>query len=314
MRWFLWVYLAACGSVPANKPADAPPSIDAPRDAAGSGSGSAPACDVTKPFGTPMSVPGIDGSGDQIGGWFSPDLLTIYFNQLVPGLSVQNVYSAQRATGSDAFGTPMRLAGVQTDSASVEQPKVTANGLNLFMDGTASGSARIYVATRTTTLADFGAPALVAAVNSTDTADADAWINADATIMYLASVRPGSSSYDIYSTTRSSPTGTFATPAMVTELASTSVDDAPIASDDGLEIFFASTRSTTSNGRNDIYHATRASTSDPFSAISKVSELSTDASEDFPTWLSPDRCTLMYTSDVAGGSGGYDIWIATRPQ
>ena len=314
MRWFLWVYLAACGSVPANKPADAPPRIDAAIDAPGSGSGSAPACDVTKPFGTPMQLPGIDGSGDQMWGWFSADELTIYFTQLAPNMTVQNVYSAQRASGSDAFGAPVRLAGVQSDTASIEAPKLTANGLDMFVTDNASGSARIYVATRTTTLADFGTPSPVAAVNSTGLADADPWVNADATVMYLASDRPGSTDYDIYSTTRSSSTGTFATPAMVTELASSGVDDGPVVSDDGLEIFFASNRSTTSNGRNDIYHATRASTSGVFTAISKVSELSTDASEDFPTWLSPDRCTLMYSSDVSTGSGGYDIWVATRPQ
>src|SRR6185503_4092051 len=188
-----------------------------------------------------------------------------------------------------------------------EGPKVTANGLNLFVTDNATGSDRIYVATRTTALADFSTLSLVAAVNSTGTGDADPWINDDATVMYMASERPSSSGFDIYSTTRSSPTGTFATPAMVSELESLAVDDAPVVSADGLEIFFASSRSTTSNGRNDIYRATRASTSDSFSSISKVSELSTDVSEDFPTWLSPDRCTLMYTSDVATGSGGYDI-------
>jgi len=151
-------------------------------------------------------------------------------------------------------------------------------------------------------------------VNATGVGDADPWINPDATEMYFASDRPGSTGFDIYRTTRSSPTGTFDTPAMLPELASSGVDDAPVVSADGLELFFASNRSPMSGGRNDIYHATRASTADGFSAISEVSELSTNASEDFPTWLSPDRCTLMYTSDVAGGSGGYDIWIATRPQ
>ena len=314
MRWCLWVYLAACGSVPTNKPADAPQGKDdAAIDAAGSSSGSP--CDVTKSFGTPMSLPGIDGSGDQTWGWFSPDELTIYYVAEVPGKAISNVYAAQRASIGDAFGSGTRLAGVMSDTEDTSTPKVTADGLTLFVTAdTASGSDRIFVATRSTAVADFGTPSLVAAINSTGADDSDPWINADATVMYLASVRTGSVMFDLYTATRSSPTGTFTTPVPITELESGDVDDVPVASADGLEIFFASNRSTTSNGRNDIYHATRATTSDPFSAISKVSELSTDTSEEFPTWLSPDRCTLMYSSDAAGGSGGYDIWIATRPQ
>jgi hypothetical protein len=88
-----------------------------------------------------------------------------------------------------------------------------------------------------------------------------------------------------------------------------------VLSADGLEIFFASTRGQSgAAARNDIWHAVRSTTADGFGAPTRVAELSADATEDFPTWLSPDRCTLMFSSDRPGGNGGLDIWMATRPQ
>lgn len=65
-------------------------------------------------------------------------------------------------------------------------------------------------------------------------------------------------------------------------------------------------------GAFDIWTASRTSAANPFSSLHAVTELNS-ASNDIPTFLTPDRCTLYLQSDRPGGVGGYDIYVATKP-
>ena len=127
--------------------------------------------------------------------------------------------------------------------------------------------------------------------------------------MYFVSNRTGN--HEIFRTTRASTNNAFDIPLAVGELNSTAGEHSPVLSQDELEIFFGSYRLHSSN---DIFHARRLSTSDGFGVPMLVAELSGATSEDYPNWVSPDRCQLIFTSDREGGSGGLDLWIATRPQ
>jgi Tol biopolymer transport system component len=309
----LVIALTACGSVSTKTP-DA--SVhDAPNPDVATGSGDAPqaACDVTKPFGTITNLAGVNSNSVDEWGWLSADQLMVYFTSAATNSSDLNLYQATRATTTAAFSTPQLMGAINTTN-SEERPVVTADGLTLFAQSNASGSTHIYVAARTSPAAQFGSLTMAGGVNDTTTnvIDADPWISGDGLTMYLASTRNGT--YDIFRTTRASTTATFDTPTAVAELNGGSIEDAPVVSADGLEIFFASNRAANSNGRNDIWHATRASTADGFGMATEVTELSGTATEDFPTWISPDRCMLLFTSDRTGGNGSYDIWVATRPQ
>ena len=307
----LVLVLTACGSVSGKNPDAAVPDGQNP-DAAGTADAPPPPCDVTKPFGTLTDLAAVNSNSNDSWGWFSGDLLTIYFAGTATNSSDINLYSATRTTPTATFHTPVLMGAINTTSTE-DRPVVTADGLTLFAQSNAGGTVHIYVATRTSPAAQFGSLALVSGVNGTGTTiDADPWISADGLTMYFASTRDGT--YDIFRSTRPSTITDFGAPAAVAELDSTSVDDAPVLSADGLEIFFASNRAQGSTGRNDIWHATRATTADGFGAPAMLSELSGTTSEDFPTWVSADRCTLLITSDRAGGNGSYDIWIATRPQ
>jgi hypothetical protein len=106
-----------------------------------------------------------------------------------------------------------------------------------------------------------------------------------------------------------STTTSFGTPTEIAELNdATATDSAPVLSADGLEIFFSTNRAGGNN--TDIWRATRTSPTGTFGTPTAVSELNT-ASVEIPSWVSPDRCRIILSSDALGA---YDIYMATRPR
>ena len=105
--------------------------------------------------------------------------------------------------------------------------------------------------------------------------------------------------------------GPFGPPAIVAELsASGSNDFKESLRGDMLEIFFCSDRPG-GPGNQDVWTATRASTSDPWSTPTLVAEVSS-SSHETGTALSVDGYTLWVSSDRPGGTGGLDIYVSTR--
>ena len=100
----------------------------------------------------------------------------------------------------------------------------------------------------------------------------------------------------------------FATPVLVTELASPARTDNPTLTADLREIFFTTDRDS---GNGDVWVATRASPSAPFGAAEPVGAVNTDAFETSAA-ISGDGLTLWFGSDRAGGAGGVDVWVAQR--
>src|SRR5262249_27513015 len=124
-------------------------------------------CDVSQPFGTPATVPGVnlDSSNDSIAR-LTPDELTIFFASDRPGGSGSNdIYTATRTSRTAAFGTPQLVAGVNTSSNDAF-PSVTPNLQNLFFESSGPGTYDVYVATRTSTAAQFSTPSLVPGIDS----------------------------------------------------------------------------------------------------------------------------------------------------
>jgi hypothetical protein len=106
--------------------------------------------------------------------------------------------------------------------------------------------------------------------------------------------------------------GAFGPPVLVSELAATGFDDLKESlRGDLLEIYFCSDRPG-GPGNQDIWSATRASKSDPWSAPSLVAEVSS-TSHETGTALSAEGLTLWLASDRPGGKGGFDIYVSTRP-
>ena len=88
-------------------------------------------------------------------------------------------------------------------------------------------------------------------------------------------------------------------------------DSAPSLTADGLHLFFYSDRDTDHRDMN-LYSCSRSSLNDPWSpAVMLNSEVNSPDSDICPA-VSADGTTLIFTSNRSGGSGGDDLWMATR--
>jgi hypothetical protein len=265
-----------------------------------------PACDVSKSFGTPLLVDGVNSGDHEKFGWLTGDQLTIYFGRSQTASGGYDLYVANRAQLDAAFGDPTALQTVNT-IYSESRPIVSGDGLTLYMEYVDSAGIAIHFAVRSDLNAAFSAQMVVPVIDTT-AAEFNPWISEDGLTLYFTSNRDGYN--DIFISTRPSTTADFTKPVAVAELNSSGGDYMGALSSDGLEIFFGSSRDT-NLGNDDIFHATRSTPSGAFGAPTKIMELSDASTDEYPTWLSADRCHLMFTSNRGGG---YDVWLATRPQ
>lgn len=85
-----------------------------------------------------------------------------------------------------------------------------------------------------------------------------------------------------------------------------------VVTPDMLRAYFSSNRAGSQN--YDVFTATRATKTDPWSGIVKVPELSGPGAQ-YPSWVSPDGCRLYITTSQPDGANAavYDIVVAERP-
>jgi hypothetical protein len=125
------------------------------------------------------------------------------------------------------------------------------------------------------------------------------YLLADGRTLYLSGKSPASRGNDIFRTVGDPPQ--FGGAAVeVPGLPSDGEELAPVVSSDELEIFFASDRDGIGKPF-DIFVATRSSTTQPFSAPTRVETLST-VGIDWPLWLSPDGCDLYYINKATAAT------------
>jgi hypothetical protein len=157
--------------------------------------------------------------------------------------------------------------------------------------------------------AAFGAPTLVAGLNSTSREDGLS-LTSDRLIAFFSSFRGGTGTVDhIYTAARSAPDQTFGTPAPVTSImgSATANDFAPRISPDGLRLYFSSTRS----GARHIFLATRGTLLTDFVTPAQVAVVNS-AAEEFDEHLTGDEQTMVFASTRAGGLGVADLYVSQR--
>lgn len=257
-------------------------------------------------FAPPVPLPGVNTAYSEENGWLSPDELTLWITtNRDEGTGGYDVFRTTRADVADPFG-PLSPLGTINTLSNEERPAVTADGLTLYCasnSAASTGSFDVMVATRASTLVDFGPLASVANINSLDS-DSSPHISADGTELYFGSNRSGNA--EIYRA-QLGVGGTFDPPTVVAELGGPEfADGEPVPSADGLTIYFSSDRDDGSN----IYVATRSTRDDGFGDPIAVDDLNTNAL-DWPVWLSDDGCRLLLASSREG-EGGYDLWLAER--
>jgi hypothetical protein len=271
-----------------------------PGDAGGT-DGPAAACDRTKPFGAPVAVAELNTVDDDVLTDMSADELTAYVatNHGVAGV---HLFYATRASTSAPFGALATL--LPTGAFDDWNVAVSPDALTAVVASNRGGNADLYVATRPNTFSAFGALGTAAGLDTPQDELAPKW-GGDAKTLYFDSTRSGNR--DLY---RSAVTaGVFGAPVAIAELNGPDLEAAPVLTPDELTIYFLSLRAPTTDG--DIYVATRADKTAPFSAPKVVAEVNSP-SVDAPAFASADGCRL-YLSSARNGGVHYDIFVATRP-
>jgi Tol biopolymer transport system component len=264
----------------------------------GNGDAPRPPCDPTTPFGPASLVAGINDANYSANAHFSTDELEVFF-QRTPG-AFDTLFTATRATPSDAFGTPTPLA-INDAASDTYDGVLSTDGVTLVFASTRTGGAGgidIYRSTRPFTTAT-----PITSVD-TNTNEDQPYVQGANDALWYNSVAAGGE--DIWVAPRVG--ADYGAGTMVTELSTASADIYPTPSPDGLVIYFGSDRPG-GTGSVDIYWARRASTSVAFDPPVRVTELAT-ADGESPSWISPDLCTLYFTSTRNGGLE--HIYVARR--
>lgn len=267
----------------------------------------APMCDPLAAFDPPQPLLMAGATGSSADPALSADELTLYLTRLSPA-GDHDLFVATRSQVTDPFSAPVPLTAV--DSTSDEAvATLPAAGLDLVFESNrvANEGIHLYAATRSSSLTEFGAPALLAGVRSPDATDDDQepFLTADGKELWFISDRTGNN--EIFRATRSG--AGFASAAVVPELASASAEQHVILSADRRTVYFSSNRAAPgAKGGFDIYRAHRNSVSDGFGPPAVVPELNT-ATDDAARWLSADNCRLYMHVKV---TSGFNLFMATR--
>jgi hypothetical protein len=232
------------------------------------------------------------------------------------GLGGLDIWVSTRESADDAWGEPVNLGPPVNSSANDFCPTLARDGHTFYFVSTRQvgvqgedwcGGGDIY-ATRLRNDQSFDEPRnLGCQVNSAATEFSPFPLSerGSGPVLYFSSTRPGlGDGGDIYRS--ESHGGVFGPPELVPGINSAFDDGQPNLRRDGLEIFFYSNRpGPGAQGDDDIYVATRASVSDPWSTpVNLGPNVNTPAPDTRPS-LSWDAMTLYF------GSAG-DIYMTTR--
>ena len=83
-------------------------------------------------------------------------------------------------------------------------------------------------------------------------------------------------------------------------------------STNGLELYFTSMRVEGGDTDTNVWRATRASTEDDWGVPVRLASPISAPGRDWLPWLSQDGLDLYFSSDRAGGYGGFDIYVTRR--
>jgi Tol biopolymer transport system component len=310
VRWGLLLALCGCGFTPGEIPAsDAPVSdteglFDAPADGLGLTGCNKRWVEGTITFGSPIQLTELGGDGNQRDPFLSGDELTVYF-ATGPEMNI-DVFMATRSTLGDTF-TALQEHTEVTSNANDSRFSITRDLLYAVVSSNRpSGDVDIWSSRRANPLQPFPAfDQIDLAMVNTATDQHDPFITTDGKQLYFAH----SSTVQRIVVSARAPNGTFSTPAVVSELDSGEGDADPAVSLDERIIVYSSKRGGSLAGGN-LWYATRLSPSQPFGAPKVIPDLNTDADDGDP-WLSDDGCRLYFASDRAGGTTGWEIYLAT---
>ena len=203
--------------------------------------------------------------------------------------------------GTATFVSSLVVAGMNTSNPTPSDDELTIMFI-LRVDLTQQGD--IYVATRPSTSADWGAPVAVNELNSSDD-ESGLHLSRDGLTAWFGSLRPGGlGNHDIWTAQRATLGSPFAAPTDVTEV-NTSADETN-AGVDGTETIMVLSEGS---APEQLEISQRPDLLSMWNAPVVLPEL--DGPDDnLGATLSPDALTIYFASSRPGDAGGLDLWVA----
>jgi len=270
--------------------------------------------------GAPVNTPFFD-QGESL----SKDGLQLYYASNQPGgVGDADLYVARRACTdlarpACAWQTPVNLGATVNTSAFDAAPRLSVDGHRLYFTSTRPGGfggQDLYVSRRRDKEDDLGWQAPVnlgPGINTANDESTPDVFEDDATgasQLYYGAGPANSAAVDIYVSTLG-PDGDYGPGVPVAELNTAFIERMPTLARGGLEMFFASNRPGGSGGL-DLWTATRASTSAPWSEPVNLGPTVNSAVIDARPAISWDGTQLYFQSPRAGSLGGFDLFVTTR--
>lgn len=220
------------------------------------------------------------------------------------------------AASGQVFRAPVKKlpAPINGTPATDYAPTLPADMLTIYWTSQRAGGKGfrdVWMATRTALNQPWSSSATNVAVVSTTASEDYIDVSGDGKKLYVSATKrtPNLGQSDIWVHTWTG-SGWDAGTLLPAPVNSSSFEDDPSITDDGLELYFTSGR----QGGANIFVAKRATASTPWSkaTVTKLSINST--SFDHSPAISGDGLTLIFSSTRSGGGGGSsDHWITTRP-
>jgi Tol biopolymer transport system component len=266
---------------------------------------------VLGPFSTPTSIGWMGLQPSLYGPRLSRDGLTMFFSQTARGtFRDEDIYVSKRASLTSAFGTATVVSELTT-----RQQEGTAfllwDDLTLYFSSERPGGVGgrdIWVAKRPTPTSPFGTPTDVTELNSTSWEHLPSFTS-DGLVVFFSSDRNGGI-WDIFTASRSTPTGTFSTPVTVTEVSPpASTDTGPFITPDGLTLYFVTNLTRTGIADFNIWMTTRSSRTAPFDPPVRVDLFNTTFNDQDP-YMTADGLEFYFSTDRGGN--GFEIYRSVR--
>lgn len=230
--------------------------------------------------------------------WLSPDRTEIVFASKRPGLAPGGqLWHAVRAGHDGPFAAPTQLVGDFVTAGDVRGPSMSDDGLTLYYakEPAAGGAPAIYAATRADRASDhFAASRLLV-----DEGDHPS-LTANELVMYFAKGSPS----HLYRTTRASLDAAFAPATRLDELVVDAELQPSISSDDTTLVFALSDA-----GPTHIVRSRRGTAVfGPAEPVVETQLADPAATVERPS-LHRDGITILFASDIVGGSAPEDLFI-----
>jgi serine/threonine protein kinase len=210
--------------------------------------------------------------------------------------------------------TPTNLGPNVNSSYGDWAPCIANDGLSLLFDSNRNSGFQepdIWIAKRTTLSDPWNAATPLGPPVDGRYLDASPVISADGLSLYFAWMR-ASWDWDLCVSTRATIDDNWGARVSLGPVLNTLAQEfRPTISTDGLELFFASTRSG-GFGMDDMYVSTRASTDHPWGEPVNLGPMINSPRAEAYTRIAPDGRLLFFSSFRPGGSGLADFWITTR--